>query len=444
MSSTSEDVAGPPFGRSLPPVVRRFLETEASSGVLLVVAAAAALVWSNSPWSDSYDRFWATEVALRVGTIGVREDLQHFVNDALMALFFLVVGLEIKRELVTGDLRDRRAAALPAFAALGGMVTPAVIYLAITAGGIGSDGWGIPIATDIAFALGVLALVGSSVPSSLKLFLLALAIVDDIGAIVVIAVFYTETLDVAALGLAIAAVIVSYGLRRIDVHWAPVHVLLGGACWLATYNSGVHATVAGVAFGLLTPAQPLMPAAVARRWSQDLSDEPSAAELRELTAIANESVSPAERLEYLLHPVTSYLIVPLFALANAGVDIRATALDAPGTGAVAAAVVAGLVAGKLLGVVGATWLAVRLRLATLPPNVDWRSMTGIGALAGIGFTVSLFVTGLAFEDAALRDAAKLAVLAASVCASLLGAAILLSGRRRPGQTDRVEAKQAPG
>lgn len=423
------------LSRALPVAVRRFLDTEASGGVLLVAAAAIALVWANSPWGDSYDTVWHTEVVLRIGSVGVREDAQHFINDALMALFFLVVGLEIKRELVAGDLRDRRAAALPVFAAIGGMVVPATIYAVFNTGGAGSAGWGIPMATDIAFALGVLALLGTRVPSALKLFLLSLAIVDDVGAIVVIAIFYAGNLDPGALALAAGAALGSVVLRRARVHWAPIHVALGVGCWFATYNSGVHATLAGVAFGLLTPARPLAPAVIVRRWTQDMSDDPSAAELQQLTVVAKETVSPAERLEHLLHPTTSFIIVPLFALANAGVRIRTDALEAPGTRAVAIGVIGGLVIGKLLGVLGATWLAVRLRAASLPTGVGWRGLVGAGALAGIGFTVSLFITGLAFEEPELQDAAKLAVLVASVAASVLGAAILVTGRADGGADD---------
>jgi NhaA family Na+:H+ antiporter len=438
-SEHTEDVPVPPR-RGLPLVARRFLETEASGGVLLVLAAAVALVWANSPAGASYDTVWHTEIVLRVGSVGVQEDLQHFINDALMALFFLVVGLEIKRELVTGDLQDRRVAALPVVAAIGGMVVPAAIYAAFNAGRVGSNGWGVPMATDIAFALGVLALLGERVPSSLKLFLLSLAIVDDIGAIVVIAIFYAGDLDLGAIGLAAGAAVSSVLLRRARVHWSPVHIALGIGCWLATYSSGVHPTIAGVVFGLLIPARPLTPAVVVRRWTQDMSDEPSAVELQQLTSVAKETVSPAERLAHLLHPATSFVIVPLFALANAGVRIRSDALDAPGTVAVALGVSAGLIAGKLVGIVGATWLAVRTRRAALPPEVGWRALIGAGALAGIGFTVSLFITELAFERAELRDAAKLAVLVASVAAAVVGAVILVTlpaaARTRDGSADR--------
>lgn len=425
---------------SIPPVVRRFLATEAAGGVVLVIAAVAALVWANSPWRDSYATFWHTAVDLRVGTIGVTDDLRHIVNDGLMALFFLVVGLEIKRELVTGALREPRVAALPAFAAIGGMVVPAAIYLAFNAGGPGVDGWGIPMATDIAFAVGVLALLGSRVPAALKLFLLSLAIVDDVGAIVVIAVFYTGDLDLTALALAASTVVAVIALRALRVQWAPAFVALGIACWLATFESGIHATIAGVVFGLLAPARPIAPVDLARQWSLDLSDEPTAEELRSLAAIANEGVSPAERVEHLLHPLTSFVIVPVFALANAGVELRSDAFDAPGTTAVALGIGVGLVAGKLVGVLVASWLAVRARLAVLPADATWPAMAGVAALAGIGFTVSLFITGLAFDDPALADAAKLAILVASVVAAIVGAALLTRRPARPPARSHARAR----
>jgi NhaA family Na+:H+ antiporter len=417
--------------RTLPPFVRRFLATEAAGGIALVVAAVVALVWANSPWQASYDSLWHTDVTLQVGTIGFSGDLHHAVNDGLMAIFFLVVGLEIKRELVTGDLRDRRAAALPALAAVGGMAVPALLYLALNAGEAGAGGWGIPMATDIAFALGVLALLGSRVAPALKLFLLSLAIVDDIGAILVIAVFYADDVDPVALAVAAASVVLALVLRRSRVLWGPAYVVLGVTCWLALLESGVHATIAGVVFGLLAPARPIAPADLAREWSEDLSDDPTPDELRALAVIANESVSPAERLEHLLHPLSSFVIVPLFALANAGIEIRAGAFDADGAAPVAIGVVVGLVVGKLVGVFGATWLAVRLRVASLPEGATWPAIVGVAAIAGIGFTVSLFVAGLAFDDPLLADAAGLAILAASVIAAALGATVLTRLRAAP-------------
>ena len=411
-------------GRSLPTPVRRFLETEAAGGVVLVVAAVVALVWANV-WPSTYESLLHTSVTLRVGTFGFGGDLHHFVNDGLMALFFFVVGLEIKRELVTGDLRDPRVAALPALGALGGMVVPALLYVAVA----GDRGWGIPMATDIAFAVGVLALVGSRVPAAAKLFLLSLAIVDDMGAIAVIAIFYSDGVDGTALTIAAALVVGSAVLRRAGVHWSPLHLALGIACWTAMFESGVHATIAGVLFGLVTPARPLAPGSLTADWAQDLSDEPSAHELRQMHAIAMQSVSPAQRIEQLLHPLSSFVIVPLFALANAGVKIDLGALD--GAGATAAGVLVGLVIGKPLGIVAAAWLGVRLRLVSLPAGVSWSMLVGIGAVAGIGFTVSLFVSELAFDDAASIDAAKLAVLAASLLASVFGALVTWRAARAP-------------
>jgi NhaA family Na+:H+ antiporter len=432
-----------PGTRAFPLAVRRFLATEASGGLALLAAAALALAWANSPWRQSYVDLWHTEVRLTVGGTGVEDDLRHLVNNGLMALFFLVVGLEVKRELVAGDLRDRRVAALPAVAALGGMVVPALVYLAVNAGVDGAAGWGVPMATDIAFALGVLALLGPRVPPALKLFLLTLAIVDDVGAIVVIAVAYTDHLDPWALATALALVAVAAACVRARV-WSPgVYVVLGVACWFATYESGVHATLAGVAFGLLAPARPLAPGDVAREWAGDLSDEPSAAEMRELTSVARETVSVAERVEYRLHPYTSFLVVPIFALANAGVRLTGDALSAPGARRVALGVVAGLVVGKLVGITAAAALAVRLRLTALPPGATWPQVTGIAAVAGIGFTVSLFIGGLAFDEPALSEAATLAVLVASVAASVLGAGLLLATTRGGAGRRHVPTGTAP-
>lgn len=384
--------------RSLPPGVRRFLDTEAAGGLALVVAAAVALVWANSPWHASYEELWHTQVRLTIGGRGVTDDLRHLVNDGLMALFFLVVGLEVKRELVAGDLRDRRVAALPVLAALGGMVVPAALYLAVNAGAVGAAGWGVPMATDIAFALAVLALLGPRVPPPLKLFLLTLAIVDDIGAIVVIAVAYTDHLDPRALAVAAGFVAAAAACVRARVSAPAVYVVLGAGCWLALYHSGVHATLAGVAFGLLAPARPPGPGDLERR----------------------------------LHPYTSFLVVPIFALANAGVRITGDELEAPGSARVAAGVVVGLVVGKAVGVTAASALAVRLRLSALPEGVTWAALVGVAALAGVGFTVSLFVSGLAFDRPGLQEAAVLGVLLASVIAAVIGVVVLLVAlKRRP-------------
>jgi NhaA family Na+:H+ antiporter len=418
--------------RSLPSVVARFIRLEAGSGIALVVAAVAAMVWANSPWRDAYTQLWHTPVLVEVGPLHVREDLVHFVNDALMALFFFVVGLEIKREVVRGELSEFRVAALPVCGAIGGMVVPAVLYFAITSGGPGGHGWGIPMATDIAFALGVVALLGARVAPSLKLFLLTLAVVDDVGAIVVIALFYGGDVDVLALGVALAGVACTFALRRLHVDWAPIYVVLAVGTWYATYHSGVHATIAGVALALTTPADPLAPTETVKHWAQDLSETPGAAEIRQMTVLARESVSPAERLEELLHPVTSFVVLPAFALANAGFELRGDTLSADGAARVAIGVVVGLVVGKVAGIVAGAWVGTRLRVAVLPPGLGWRDIAGVAALGGIGFTVSLFVATLAFDAPLLTDAAKLAILVASIASALLGTLLLL---RRPSITE---------
>ncbi len=395
---------------------------------MLLVAAVIALVWANSPWSASYLTVWSTELTVQLGRFAVTEDLHHWVNDGLMAVFFFVVGLEIKRELVLGELRDPRAAAVPALAALGGMLVPAGLYLAVNAGGIGTEGWGIPMATDIAFAVGIMALLGERVPVALKLFLLTLAIVDDIGAILVIAVFYSDGIEWTALGTAALDLVVMMAIWRAGLRWMPLFVVAGIIVWLAMLASGVHATIAGVLLGLLTPARPVAPAVVAREWAEDLSDDPTPEELAEMTRLAKDSVSVAERLQHLLHPWTSFVIVPLFALANAGVVISSGAFDAPGASSVAVGVAVGLVLGKVVGISGATWLAVRFGIGRLPRDATWAQVVGVSMVAGIGFTVSLFITELAFDADDLVSAAKLSVLLASTVAAAIGALTLVRAR----------------
>ena len=411
-------------GRRLPRPVRDFLDTEASGGILLLAAAVVALVWANSPWSASYESLWHTDVTVNFGRYVLEGDLHHWVNDALMVVFFFVVGLEIKEELVHGKLRDPRTAAMPAIAALGGMVVPALLYVLVTAGGDGARGWGIPMATDIAFAVGVVALLGNRVPSSLKLFLLTLAIVDDIGAIIVIGAFYSSGIQPQFLGAGAGIIFVIVLLNRAGIVWLAPYIVLGAALWLVTYASGVHATIAGVILGLLTPARKLVPASLAREWANDLEDEPSADELRAMTKLARHSVSPAERIAHVLHPWSSFLVIPIFALANAGVSIKADAFDTAGAAAVTGGIMLGLVGGKILGIAGAAWLGTRLGVARLPDGATWPMMIAIAAVAGIGFTVSLFVAELAFAGGPLQDAAKIGVLAASTVAAVIGGVIL--------------------
>ena len=410
-----------------------FLHIETSGGILLLLATAAALIWVNSPVGDSYAHFWHTPIEISVSDFVVfDEDLHGFVNDALMALFFFVVGLEIKRELVTGRLRRPRDAMLPAVAALGGMVVPALVYVAFNLGGDNLNGWGVPMATDIAFAVGVVSLVGKWVPGWLRLFLLTLAIVDDIGAILVIAIFYTSDISLGWLGLAAVLCVLIATLTRIRVWQWPVYMIIGVFVWWATLNSGVHATIAGVALGLLTPAKPLQRDSDARsvaRWLQDKSAI-SVTDIRRANFGISESRSVAERLEVALHPYVSYLIVPIFALANAGVVLSGDSLRGAASSSVTIGVALGLLLGKTVGVSGFTLLATRFGLSTLPAGVSRLPVVGVSIVAGIGFTVALFVTALAFNGSAAGDEAKIGVLAASLVAAVVGLIVLrLAGQR---------------
>jgi NhaA family Na+:H+ antiporter len=408
--------------------LREFLATETAGGVLLVVAAVAALVWANSPWQVSYETLWHTEIGVHVGRWGLDLDLRHWVNDGLMAVFFLVVGLEVKRELLLGELRDRRRAALPVVAAVGGMVVPALIYFVFNPSGPEADGWGIPMATDIAFAVGVLALVAPSIPSTVRLFLLTLAIVDDIGAILVIAVFYTSSLDAGWLLAAVLIVAAVVVFRRFGFTATPLFVALGVGLWIAVHESGVHATIAGVVMGLLVPATPALTREIVRSRTDELLDVFSPEAARQTTRIARQAVSQLEWLEHELHGWSSLAIVPVFALANAGVELTADGLGDAATSTLTLGVVLGLVLGKTIGITGAAWTAIRLGVADRPEDVTWRQLVGAAALGGIGFTVSLFITALAFDDPALVDEAKVGVLVASLLATLL-ATVLLHDRR---------------
>lgn len=376
--------------------LREFLRTEASGGVVLLLATIAALVWANM-WSDSYDAFWHREF----GSGTYRLSLESWATDGLMTVFFFVVGLEIKRELVTGELRDKKKAVLPIVAAAGGMVGPALVYLAL-ADPSARRGWGIPTATDIAFTVGVLSIIGSRVPDGLKAFLLALAIADDVGGIVVIAVFYAKGLSFEWLALGAVAFGLVVGLRRLGLRHSLPFLPLGVLAWVAFFRSGVHPTIAGVVLGLLTPALPIRGRPV------------------------------LEDLQRRLHPVSSYAIVPIFALANAGVTLdAATIRDATGSG-VFWGIAAGLVIGKTIGISGATWLGVRLRLGLLPDGVRPPHVLGLASLAGIGFTLALFMAGLAFDDADPALASKVAILAGSIVSALIGTTILLRTRLQAG------------
>ncbi|MEC8975594.1 MAG: Na+/H+ antiporter NhaA [Actinomycetota bacterium] len=399
--------------------VLRFIDREVAGGVLLLLATTAALIWANSTWADGYNSFWHAEIELVVGPWHLPHlSVGHFVNDALMALFFFVVGLEIKRELVTGDLRSFRAAALPAIAALGGMVVPAALYFALNTAGEASRGWGITMATDIAFAVGIVALLGARVSPKIKLFLLTLAIVDDIGAIVVIAIFYTSDLSLSWLLIALAGLVGVWLLQRLRVWAIPVYAALGIFIWYATLESGVHATIAGVALGLLTPARPLLNQRDAQQIVDALPSDASVAEVRHVSFLAQESVPLTERLENMLHPFTAFLIIPIFALANAGIELSGDKISDAASSNVTLGIVLGLVVGKPLGITLFAWVATRFGFA-LPEGVHWPQFVGMGFAAGIGFTVSIFVAGLAFESSAVTDLAKIGILIASLVAAVL-------------------------
>jgi len=409
--------------------VRNFLRIEAAGGLLLIVATVVALVWANSPWSHSYHELLETHISLHVGDLlHLDEPIEAWINDALMAIFFFVVGLEIKRELVAGELRDPRAAALPAIAAIGGMVVPALVFVAFASGGIGAAGWGIPMATDIAFAVGVVSLLGNRVPGAMKVFLLTLAIVDDIGAIAVIAIFYTEDLSTDWLLIAVGLTVLVVLMRLMRIWYIPVYVLVGFFLWLAVFESGIHATIAGVVLGLLTPAVPLR----GETPNDDvhvgaaISGRADATVVRRANFELKEQVSVAERLESMLHPFSSFLIIPIFALANAGIEISSDSLSNALSSDVTLGVVFGLVVGKLVGVSFATWIAVKSGISRLPRGASFTHVVGLAAIAGIGFTVSLFIAGLAFPaGSGAIDEAKLGILAASLLAAVIGSLILL-------------------
>jgi NhaA family Na+:H+ antiporter len=424
------------LARYLAQPVARFLQVEAAGGIVLAFATAVALVWANSPWQDSYHTLWHTELSIGIGNRVLTEDLEHWVNDGLMVLFFFVVGLEIKREWVTGELRDRRAAVLPAMAALGGMVVPAAVYVLVNVGTDNIGGWGIPMATDIAFALGVVAILGSRVPPALKIFLLTLAIVDDIGAILVIAIFYSKGLEPEWLVVGAVVLGAAILLRRANVRYLPVFVVIGVALWFALFESGVHATIAGVILGLLAPAEAFQTEVETQNVVDVLDRRPgiSLDDVRAASFLLRESVSVAERIEDALHPWVSYVVIPIFALANAGITFSSKSFS--GDHRLLLGVVLGLVVGKTVGISAMTWLGVRLGIGRLPAGVGPRHVLGIAVVAGIGFTVALFIAGLAFDDVASQDQAKIGILIASVLAAVGGAGVLLTAARPvPGPDD---------
>ncbi len=414
--------------------LRDFVHQQASSGIVLLASAVVALVWANSPWSDTYYDFWHTEIALEVGAFHISNDLTHWINDGIMVIFFFVVGLEIKRELIVGVLSSVRQAALPMIAAVGGMVVPALIYTAFNFNSEGAVGWGIPMATDIAFALGILALVGSRVPLALKAFLVAVAIVDDIGAVLVIALFYTEEISILSLltGIGIFGLLVAF--NRVGIRHPLPYVITGVFLWFAFLQSGVHATIAGILLAATIPARSNTDPNEFLESGREILDEYGEVgnlgegepvqqrrqvALQHMEKALAQAWMPLQRLEHLLHSWVAFGIMPLFALANAGVvigsDFGAHLFNPVSTG-----IILGLVIGKQVGITFAAWLAVRLDWGALPAGVTWPQMYAVGWLAGIGFTMSLFISQLAFGKGELLDVSKIGILTASIISGLVG------------------------
>jgi Na+:H+ antiporter, NhaA family len=420
-----------PFTRQVVLPVEAFVHSESAGALFLLLAAVTALVWANSPWSGSYFHLRETIVTLKIGPFAIAEDVLHWINDGLMTIFFFVVALEIKRELVHGELSAIKKAALPVAGAIGGMILPVAVFLAFNWGGRGHHGWGIPMATDIAFALGTLALLGKRIPFAVRIFLLAYAIVDDIGAILVIAIFYSGPLAFQPVLWAMGVLLVIVGFRYAGVRNLPVYVILGVIFWAAVFESGIHATIAGVILGLLAPArawiggdetadelQKSLPHL--RSALKEGHRERAEAILGEIDMLSRHSEAPLERIERQVHPWVSFLILPLFALANAGITFSSKLVSGALTSQVTLGVACGLLAGKFVGLSGFAWLAVRLRAAALPDGTTWRHVLGTALLGGIGFTVSIFIGDLAFRDAQLAAEAKIGILVTSLVAAVAG------------------------
>ncbi|MBK6854299.1 MAG: Na+/H+ antiporter NhaA [Burkholderiales bacterium] len=422
-----------------------FVRRQASGGMVLLGCAVLALVWANSPWAWAYQQMLGVPLAISLGESVLRLDLRHWINDGLMAIFFFGVGLEIKREFLVGELAERRKAMLPIMAAVGGMVAPALIYAAFNLGGAGARGWGIPMATDIAFALGALAVLGSRIPESIKVFLVALAIVDDLGALLVIAMVYTASIEWRGIALIVALLLALWVANRSGVRRGSIYLVLGLGLWAGFFISGLHATLAGVLTALFVPARvKIVPGAlpqVIRRGADDieaqaLDDEPDAMDPGRVAIIGalggslDAATAPLQRFEHMVQPWVTYAILPAFGLFNAGVTIDAAVLRVLPT-AVPMGIMVGLVVGKSVGIGLASWLAVKSGLAALPEGATWRQLIGTSFLAGIGFTMALFISGLAFAGTHFEREAQLAILVGSLLAALVGITILLTSKAAP-------------
>jgi Na+/H+ antiporter NhaA len=430
------------WARNLAAPVRDFLSTETGSAIVLLIATVAALLWANSPWPDSYESVWTTELTFRLGDWSLSADLREWVNDGLMTFFFLVVGLEAKRELDLGELRERSRLALPVVAALGGMVVPVALYVALNADADGGRGWGAAMSTDTAFALGLLALAAPRGSTRLRVFLLTLAVVDDLGALLVIATVYSEDVSLTALAVAIGLFGVLGLLRFAPVARTPAAAVVGVAIWVAMFESGIHPTIAGLAIGLVTTAYP--PARsdleAASESFRSFREQPTPELARTAQLSLTSAISANERLQYRLHPWTSYAIVPIFALANAGITFSGDLLGDALTSRVTIGIVVGYVVGKPVGIVGASWLATRRVFGGQRLPVSWPGLAGIGAVAGIGFTVSLLISSLAFQGQLLEEA-KIGILVGAVLSSLSAWGVFRLIARIPAPT---RARQLSG
>ncbi len=426
-----------PIERMLSPI-QEFLKLETSGGILLMLFTAIALIWANSPYSEAYQQLWQTPFTIGLGDFVLNKPLILWINDGLMAIFFFVVGLEIKREVLLGELSSVRKAALPIAAAIGGMVVPALFYILLNAGTEGAVGWGIPMATDIAFALGVVALLGSRVPLTLKIFLTAVAIVDDIGAVLVIALFYTAQISWVSLAIGFGSLAVMFLMNRLGVRHTLVYVLLGTAMWVAFLKSGVHATIAGVLGAFAIPATIRLNAnqfvdsvSNALAYFRDahnpgddvLINSKQQHAVHSLETACEKVDTPMHRLEHTLHPYVSFFIVPVFAMANAGVTLSGD-LGAAISHPVSLGIILGLILGKQIGITLFSYLSVKFGFADLPEGASWQQIYGISCLAGIGFTMSLFIANLGFGDSYYLTYSKIGILSASLIAGLIGWVIL--------------------
>ncbi|HLM68234.1 MAG TPA: Na+/H+ antiporter NhaA [Longimicrobium sp.] len=451
MAAHADGVVPPPpltpFQRVISPFAR-FARTESAGGIVLIAATIVAIAWANSPWGAAYEHLWETPVTLGVGAWALTYPLHHWINDGLMAVFFFLVGLEIKREFLVGELASLKRASLPIAAALGGMIVPAILYALLNGEGPGARGWGIPMATDIAFALGVLALLGPRIPLSLKVFLAALAIVDDLGAVLVIAVFYTDAINWGALGFAFLLLAGLALANRMQARSPLIYVVVGAVVWLAFLKSGVHATVAGVLLAMTIPARTRIDTAEFLAQGRRILDyfdaagvegrgvltnKAQQAAIQEMESACEAAQAPLQRIEHELHHWVAFGIIPIFALANAGVHLGGS-LGAAFSDRVTQGIILGLVVGKPVGITLFAWLAVKSGLAALPGSVTWRAIRGVSLLGGIGFTMSLFVAGLAFPGAPQLNAdAKIGIFVASLVAGITGFVVLRGYRPDPVQ-----------